>query len=280
MTNVAKRKSEADGKKFLLEAFTHEQRALEAKINAAHATITHDGVMGSVVEAQWISNFLARYLPDRYAIGSGIIIDSMGQTSDQIDIVIYDNQYTPNLLSQDTHRFIPAESVYAVYEVKPKIDKTLLEYAADKAASIRRLHRTSAPIRHAGGNFPPKKLHHIVAGIVAMKADWADGLGKTFKANLKLLTATERQIDCGCALEDGAFDIYDYDHVFEEDALVNLDVFEEKLNLKKAKNSLVYFMFRLLSRLQAIGTVPAVDWTLYADVFKAETETTPRITTL
>lgn len=280
MTNKAKKKSETDGLHFLLEAFTHEQRALEAKINAAHATITHDGVMGDVIEGQWIGEFLAKYLPDRYAIGSGIIIDSKGQTSDQIDIVIYDNQYTPALLSQGTHRFIPAESVYAVLEVKPKIDKQLLDYAADKATSVRKLHRTSIPIRHVGGTYPLKQLHHIVAGIVAMEADWTDGLGDSFKSNLKPLLATERQIDCGCALVHGTFDIFNYDRVFEKDLPIKPAEFKEKLHLKKANNSLVYFMFRLLSRLQAIGTVPAVDWSSYAEAFKETELNLPRIRSL
>ena len=280
MTNKAKEKSEADGLRFLLEAFTHEQRALEAKIGAAHASITHDGVMGDVIESQWIGEFLARYLPDRYAIGSGIVIDSKGKTSDQIDIVIYDNQYTPTLLSQGTHRFIPAESVYAILEVKPHIDKGYLEYAGDKAASVRKLHRTSVPIRYAKGTYPPKELHHIVAGIVAMKADWKDGLGANFKVNMRPLLGGERQVDCGCALVHGAFDIFNYDRVFEKDAPADPAAFEEKLNLKAANNSLVYFMFRLLSRLQAIGTVPAVDWSSYAEVFKETEMELPRVRSL
>lgn len=268
MTNVAKGKSEADGLKFLVEAFTHEQAALEAKIKAAHATITHDGVMGDVIESHWIVDFLARYLPDRYAVTSGIVIDSLGKTSDQIDVIIYDNQYTPTLLSQGTHRFVTAEAVYAVLEVKPKIDKVLMEYAGAKAASVRRLHRTSVEIRHAGGKFPPKKLHHIVSGIVAVRADWSDGLGTTFKKCLKGLIATNEQIDCGCALEHGSFDVFNYDRVFEHDGAIDPNELDDKICLRRANNSLVYFLFRLLSRLQAIGTVSAVDWSAYAEVFR------------
>jgi hypothetical protein len=223
-------------------------------------------------------DFLARYLPNRYAISSGIVIDSRGKTSDQIDIVIYDNQYTPTLLSQGSHRFITAESVYAVLEVKPKIDKQLLDYAGTKAASVRKLHRTSVPIRHAGGTYPPKVLHNIIAGIVAMKADWEDGLGTAFKANLKALAQNnDTCLDIGCALTHGAFDIFNYDFVFEKDAPIDLSAFDSKLNLRKANNSLVYFLFRLLSRLQSIGTVPAVDWSSYAEVFKETQLDFPRI---
>lgn len=279
MSNIAKDKSDKDGLGFLQEAFTYEQRMLESKINAANATITHNGKMGDVVESQWIEEFLARYLPNRYAVGSGIIIDSKGKTSDQIDVVIYDNQYTPTLLSQGTHRFIPAESVYAVIEVKPTIDSEKLTYAGNKAASVRKLYRTSVPIRHAGGTYSAKQLHHIVAGIVAMKADWKDGLGNSFKANLSSLLATDCQVDFGCALVHGAFDIFNYDRVFENEPIIEVTMFDERLNIKNDSNSLVYFMFRLLSRLQAIGTVSAVDWSSYADVFKEADPIQPRIRT-
>lgn len=270
MVNVAKKNSETDGLAFLLDAFTHEQKGLEAQINAAHATITHDGVMGNVIEARWIKGFLSRYLPDRYKIDSGIVIDSRGHTSDQIDIVIYDNQYTPSLLIQEGHRFIPAESVYAVLEVKPEINKKNLEYAANKAASVRTLHRTSVGIRHAGGTYPAKPLHEIICGLVAHRSGWSDGLGDSFKETIKSLAAEmNTTVDCGCVLEAGSFDLFDYDHVFMHDPQFDMEVFTDKLHLKEAGHSLVYFMFRLLSRLQAIGTVPAVDWREYASVFKS-----------
>lgn len=267
MVNKAKFQSENDGLRFLSEAFTYEQRTLEAKIQAARSTIPHDPTMGSVVESQWINEFLTKYLPDRYAVTSGIVVDSEGTTSDQIDVVIHDNQYTPNLLSQGSHQFIPAESVYAVLEVKPQIDKRWLHYAGNKAASVRRLKRTSVPIRHVSGKYPPKALHHIVSGIIAVKTEWQGGLNQTFKDHLKPLLLTSQQIDCGCTLENGAFDIFNGDQVFFEDGPVDPQSFETALHIRHANNSLVYFMFRLLTRLQSIGTVPAVDWGKYADVF-------------
>ena len=54
MSNQAKEQSNKNGLKFLLNAFTHEQRMLESKISTAHETITHDGTMGEVIEKQWI----------------------------------------------------------------------------------------------------------------------------------------------------------------------------------------------------------------------------------
>jgi hypothetical protein len=268
VSNLAKQNSEKDGLAFLLEAFEHEQAALEAELKAAHATITHDGEMGAVIESHWIVGFLQRYLPKRYSVDSGIILDSKGKTSDQIDIVIYDNQYTPNLLSRFSHKFITAESVYAILEVKPTVNKKLLQYASNKAASVRKLHRTSIQIRHAGGHYEPKPLHNIIAGIVALKAGWKNGLKESFVNIIKELSKDRATLlDCGCTLQNGAFDVFDYDCVFEKDLFDN-DTCVEHLIIREARNSLIYFLFRLLKRLQVIGTVPAVNWDSYAEVFK------------
>lgn len=246
--NKAKNSSEIDGKRFLREAFVAEQAVLAVQLDLSGKSITHNGVMGDVNEQHFIQ-VLRKYLPRRYEIDQGIVIDSNGATSDQIDVVIFDHQYTPTLLDQHAHRFIPAEAVYCVLEVKPTISKEYLDYAAEKAHSVRKLERTSVPIPHAGGEYPAKPLFPVVAGIVATNVDWADGLaGEHFSSNLAALSGT-RSLDCGLALCDRAF-----------------DTFGGALAVTDTQGSLAAFLFRLLQRLQSLGTVPAVDWNRYASV--------------
>ncbi len=244
----AKDSSENDGKEYLRSSFAAEQEVLQVKLKLSTTSITHDGVMGDVNEKHFIE-FLNRHLPKRYAVDSAIVIDSNGDTSDQIDIVIYDNQYTPTLLGQHDHRFVPAEAVYAVIEVKPTINKAYLEYAGKKAASVRKLERTSVPIKHAGGEYPAKPPIEIISGIVAADVEWADGLNsQAFHDNLKELK-NESSLNFGLALSGGTF-----------------DTFTERVTIGPADNSLAYFLFRLLEQLQSLGTVPAVDWNKYANV--------------
>src|SRR5438128_11068222 len=200
--NKAKTISQSHGLELLRRAFADAQKLLEAQLTLSSHSITHDGTSGSVNEGHWLGIF-RKYLPNRYAVSSGIVIDSRGQTSDQIDIVIYDLHYTPTLLTQEQHRCIPAEAVYAIFEAKPHIDKAYLEYAADKAASVRRLHRSSISIPYAAGNYSAKALFEIVAGIVGVKVDWADGFGESFRRNLDSLTG-DRRLNCGCALSHGS----------------------------------------------------------------------------
>lgn len=250
--NIAKEHSKSDGKSFLRSAFSAEQEVLEVKLNLSSVSITHNGVMGDVNEQHFIE-ILRKYLPNRYAIDSAIVIDSNGKSSDQIDIVIFDRQYTPTLLDQHDHRFIPAEAVYGIFEVKPTINKKYLEYAASKAESVRLLERTSVPIVHAGGEYPAKPLFPVISGIIATNVEWEKGFrSSSFNENYKCLIGN-RSIDCGLSVSGGCFDI-----------------FEDELKIGPMKNSLAYFVFRLLQKLQGLGTVPAIDWNKYALVMSGE----------
>lgn len=232
---------------WMRDAFIGVQEELALKIKLASGSISHPGTQGGVNEDHWIDVFRA-YLPNRYQVATGFVIDSLGVRSEQIDLVIFDRHFTPTLLDQQKHRYIPAEAVYAVFECKPHLDKNYIEYAGQKAASVRKLHRTSVSIAHAGGTFAAKPPFPIVAGIVAPKASWADGLGVSFKG---ALPAGDESLDCGCALEHGSFDSFD-----------------GNLQIVPSEGALIYFLFRLLSKLQSLGTVPAIDWSAYAKVIR------------
>lgn len=247
MAEHAKRRSETNGKRFLQEAFLSQQVALLQQFKLAESSITHQGKRGDVTEKHFINVFRA-YLPKRYAVDSAIIIDSNGRTSDQMDVVIYDPQYTPTLLDQLEHKYVTAEAVYAVFEVKPTINKANLNYAGKKAASVRRLKRTSIPIPHAGGTYPKKTLFEITAGLIAPNIDWREGFGADFLGHHSKLKA-ERKLDCVLAVGSASFDVFDTN---------------TKHTLSPGKNALVFFLFRLLQKLQSLGTVPAVCWDAYA----------------
>jgi hypothetical protein len=249
--NKAKAEARMNGKAFVRSAFAAEQEVLAVQLKLSSTSITHDGVMGEVNEQHFIQA-LRKYLPTRYAVDRGILIDSDGATSDHIDIVIFDHQYTPTLLDQQAHRYIPAEAVYCVFEVKPTINRSYLMYAAKKAESARLLKRTSVAISHAGGKYPPKKLFQIVSGIIAADIEWANGMsGKPFLTNLNTLKGN-KALDCGLALSNKSF-----------------DTFDGKITVSPANNALAFFIFRLLQKLQSLGTVPAVDWNRYASVIGA-----------
>ncbi|WP_119304441.1 DUF6602 domain-containing protein [Dongia deserti] len=240
--------SETKDTAWMKEAFIDVQAELTLKLKRAAQSISHAGTQGTVVEDHWIEVFRS-YLPNRYQVATGFIIDSLGNRSQQIDVVIFDKHFTPTLLDQQNHRYIPAEAVYGIFESKPHIDKSYLEYAGEKAASVRKLHRTSTSVVHVDGVSKPKAQFDIVAGIIAPKSSWADGLGETFRKHLP--AEPLQRLDCGCALEHGAFDSFD-----------------GKLKVTEHDAALIYFLFRLLSKLQSLGSVPAIDWAAYTAAIK------------
>jgi hypothetical protein len=238
----------ADDVSWLREAFANVQENLRHQMALASSSISHAGTMGSVNEGHWLE-ILRSYLPNRYDVATGIVIDSNGNRSDQIDAIVFDRHFTPTLLDQRNHRYVPAEAVYAVFECKPTIDKRYIGYAEDKAATVRSMHRTSVAIAHAGGVYKPKEHFRILAGLLAPQASWADGLGDSFQRSLS--SDDLRRLDCGCALEHGCFDRHG-----------------GSLQVVNERAAMMFFLFRLLSRLQSLGTVPAIDWTAYERIIR------------
>lgn len=208
--------------------------------------LNHPTDKGDNSEENWIDWF-DKYLPKRYKAAKATIIDSLGNISDQIDLVLYDAQYSYLAFNQHGVLYLPAESVYAVFEVKQDLTKEHMEYAGKKAASVRRLYRTSAAIPYAGGVYPPKQPHRILAGILTTSSGWVNPFEAPFKSCL-LNFEESQQVDCGCVLKRGSF-YYDYS--------------DKILKTSSAEESLVYFFLNLLFLLQTMGTVPAIDLNEY-----------------
>jgi len=201
--------------------------------------LPHPVSKGDASELEWV-DMLATYLPKRYQVEKAFVIDYTGRISDQIDIIIFDRQYSPFLLRQNGATYIPAESVYAVIEAKPNLNLNSLRYAANKAASVRRLKRTSAPIVEARGKIgKPKPPFDIFAGILTLEGS----LNNRQEKELKKL-APEKFLNFGCSLSKGAFYIE-----------------KETLDIEKSDKNygLVFFFIKLFSSLQLVGTVPAID---------------------
>ena len=122
-----------------------EDEDIQRRLQAVRETIGHNGTMGDGSENVWLE-LLRKYLPERYAVEKAFVVDSKDSMSQQIDVVIFDRQYTPFIFVIENQKVVPAESVYAVFEAKQAIDAGMIDYAQKKVASVRRLHRTSLPI--------------------------------------------------------------------------------------------------------------------------------------
>lgn len=227
----------------LLEGLHHD---IEQRLSTARNSFGHQVTKGDASEAIWLE-LLQTYLPQRYAAIKAHVVDSKGVFSDQIDVVILDRQYSPFIFKFEGQAVVPAESVYAVFEAKQSINASLVRYAQAKAASVRQLHRTSLPIPHAGGVYPPKPLTHILAGMLTLESDWTPALGSPLQ-NALATSTSEYQLELGCIAAHGTF-------ALESNG---------NYTISQGGKPATIFLLELISRLQVQATVPMIDVRAYA----------------
>ncbi|WP_159523003.1 DUF6602 domain-containing protein [Sunxiuqinia indica] len=248
------------------------QKQMVSQMETNRESIQHPGTKGDSFEDIWIV-WLRKYLPSRYCVDKAIVIDSKSQTSDQIDLVIYDQTYTPFVFNQNGVKYIPAEGVYAVFEVKPELSKKYILYAGDKVESVRKLERTSASIIDRGRKHPPRSLTQILGGILALETTTEDS---TIEKHIKSLKGL-KSLEIGCAVNHKSFTV-DYKSTDTSTEALDLLDNNQKLwdyyanrSLNSVEfsfkyNSLVTFFLQLTRYLQqSIGTVAAIDLSEYAN---------------
>lgn len=248
-------------KSTLVRLFEGLHRNLEAQLGIARDAVDHPGTKGTLSEDRWIA-VLREHLPRRYEVNRAFVIDSRDACSQQIDVVVHDRQYSPFVLNLDSALYVPAESVYAVFEVKQSMNAGQIAYAAEKIASVRRLFRTSLPIKSAGGDLPAKPPPHILGGLVTLESDWTPPFGDAFRKGMSEAPHQGR-LDIGCSVRHGMFEV--------RDSATQPGV----VTAERCAASLALFLLRLIARLQAVATVPCIDVLAYAANLKAELPNRP-----
>jgi hypothetical protein len=236
----------------IAELLRRKQAVLAARLGLGDA-FSHPTARGDVKEFNWVE-MLSDFLPKRYSISRGaFVIDSHGKKTSEIDLVIHDHHFNPELFEAATRRLIPAESVYAVFEIKPSLTGPHLDYAIRKTQEVRRLHRTSVPVVHAGGTHDEDRREplRITAGILANRSSFSDPFGKTMARKLDAAPKQGR-LDIGYAVEHGAF-------------AASYEGKSAAVQIEEAENGLLFFLSHLFTRLQKAGTVPAIDLAAYQE---------------
>ena len=220
---------------------------IEHRLSIVRKSFSHPGTKGDGSENVWLDLFNT-YLPKRYQAATAHIVDSKGVFSEQIDVVIFDRQYSPFVFHYEDQMIIPAESVYAVFEAKQSINLGMVEYAQKKVESVRKLHRTSLPIPYANGKYPAKELINIIGGILTLESDWTPPLGKPLTKKLDT-NLNNGLLNIGCSASHGYF---------------LFDKVDKKFHTYIENKAATVFLFKLISELQYSGTVPMIDIQAYS----------------
>jgi hypothetical protein len=166
-------------------------RRLQAEVDGFNRLIAHRGEQGRENELA-LARILQPLVPTRYAVGTGLLIDSHDNVSKQCDVVLFDQADQPRMLAQTTQLLHPVETVRAVIEVKTTLDAGEVRDAGAKKASVDAL-RPAAGFSHRDGSMHPLFL---------LFAYDADSSPATVAANLRGLPASERP-DLMCLISPG-----------------------------------------------------------------------------
>lgn len=244
------RDRQGDDRRFdLHEAFMGKEEELAAALRTGRRNAGHAGVQGEGTETHW-HEVLGQTLPARYQAMRAFVVDSRGGQSEQIDLAIVDRHFSPLFWDWGGHCYVPAESVYCAFEVKPEINREYILYAGKKIASVRGLYRTSASFGWAMGTMPARELPSILGGFLGGSSGWSPAFGDPFRQALADLPPGG-EIDLGCVLNEGSFEL-------PIGAGINGTV------VSPAQTALVSFTLAMLKRLQGIGSAPAIDYDAYA----------------
>lgn len=100
--------------------------------------IDHMGVRGSSRE-DVLKFYIKQLLPERFAVGNGVVTDVNGTQSKQQDFFVYDAFNSPVFLHTESSSIVPIESVYATIEVKSTLKKDTLIQSVNNIKSVKEL---------------------------------------------------------------------------------------------------------------------------------------------
>ena len=104
----------------------------------AAAELRHSGLTGRAREI-FARDLLTPFLSPNVATCTGIVVDSQGGSSRQIDIIVYDRTLIPSLMFTGEEGIVPIESVLATIEVKSTLTRQELKAAILNAHSVKAL---------------------------------------------------------------------------------------------------------------------------------------------
>jgi hypothetical protein len=126
----------------LKDLFSNISTRMRADFESARTALSHAGLKGTAFEGI-VKGFFRLYLPDRLGIATGQLVDSTGAVSKQLDVIIFDKWKTPILYDNNGVQVIPVECVYAVVEVKARLDAQQLPSIHANMLSVKGLKKTA-----------------------------------------------------------------------------------------------------------------------------------------
>lgn len=113
-------------------------RSAMQKANNAAETLNHRALEGEVREIA-LKLCIEPFLTVNFGVGAGKVIDSYGNTSSQIDVIVYDKRSLSPIFYKNEMGLFPVEGVRYIFEVKSKLTAKEIRDANKKFLSVSQL---------------------------------------------------------------------------------------------------------------------------------------------
>ena len=191
----------------LANLWSQFQHQLHSELAQARAGLTHAGSKGTANE-EAVARVLREHLPDSIGITSGQIIDTQGNSSKQIDIILYDASRTPIIYTSadKTTQVLPIEGVIAAVEVKTRVTVSDVPSIIANMQSVKMLKRSAyvpqsltTVFNLYGQSYP---YFPTVCSLFAFEVDNLESFGSAL-GDLTIFDPVDQRVDMACLLNKG-----------------------------------------------------------------------------
>ena len=127
------------GKEVIRKYYQGIMDQIHIEVDLINSNFHHNGLKGEGNENK-IREIIKKFIPERYGVDTGVVIDRDGNQSKQCDIIIYDKFNHPQLFGLSSVKMFPVDLVYAVIEVKTTLNKTSAIKSIENIKSVRNLN--------------------------------------------------------------------------------------------------------------------------------------------
>jgi hypothetical protein len=131
-------------------------RSISDYESLAKSLVRHKPEKGRIVESV-VKTALRTILPGRFSIGTGFAITASGETSAQLDLVIYDALLNASLILEGGTGLFPIECIYGFVEVKSILDGPGIDSATKAIGIVRQLAKEKRYVQYIHAELAPGK---------------------------------------------------------------------------------------------------------------------------
>lgn len=128
-------------------------------------SLEHNGMKGEIRESG-LGKLFSEFLPSNWDIGSGKIIDSEGNQSPQIDLLIYNKNIIPPIMLSAQQGVYPYESVGFAFEIKTTSNALEIKKTINNFKQLRSLKKIE------GSRYRPVRIYFAIKSDLKEKTEF------------------------------------------------------------------------------------------------------------